>query len=129
MFCLSVVSVVIAPLSFLTLFTSSILLGEPGLRFVNFVYPFKESALDLIVFFFSIVFLSLYFISSLIFIILFLLLSFYFVCSSFSNSFKWQIRLFKIFLVTVRKACIAINFPKLSTKEWMLLNCGIGEDS
>ena len=32
-------------------------------------------------------------------------------------------------LVMDRKACIAINFPKLSTKELMLLNCGVGEDS
>ena len=54
----------IAPLSFLILFTVFLLLGEPGQRFVNFVCPFKGPALDLIVVVVVVFycFLSLYFI-------------------------------------------------------------------
>ena len=72
----------------------SFLLGEPGQRFVNFVYPFKEPALGFTDFF-SIVFLIfILFISSLTFISSFLLLTSGFVCFSFSNSFRWWVRFF-----------------------------------
>jgi len=47
----------------------SFLPGEPGQRFVNFVYLFKETALSIIDFFYF--FLNLYFIFPLIFIISF----------------------------------------------------------
>ena len=59
--------------------------------------------------------ISILFISSLIFIISFLLLTLSFFCSSFSNSFRWQVRLFIWdFSCFLRKACITVNFP-LST--------------
>ena len=51
-FCISVVSVEISPFSFLVLFIWVLsLFGEPGQRFVNFVYPFKEPALGFVDFF------------------------------------------------------------------------------
>ena len=74
----------------------SFLLGEPGQRIVHFVYPFKEPDLGLTDFFK----ISILFISSLIFIIYFLLLTFGFLRSSFSNSFRWWVRLFEIFLLS-----------------------------
>ena len=62
--------------------------GESGQRCVNFVYPFKEPALGIIDFF-IVFWISILLISSLIFMISFLLLTSAFVCSTFSNSFKW----------------------------------------
>ena len=50
-------------------------------------------------YYFFLLFFNLLLISSLIFIISFLLLTVGFVCSSFSNYFRWQVRLFEIFLV------------------------------
>ena len=55
-FCISVVSIVISPLSFLILFIwvlSQIKAqeGEPGQRFLDFVYPFKGLAFAFIDFF------------------------------------------------------------------------------
>ena len=65
----------------------SFLLGEPGQRFVNFIYPFKEPSLSFIS---SIAFsICIFFISSLIFVISFFLLTLGFVCSSLSDSFRW----------------------------------------
>ena len=43
----------------------SCLLGEPGQRFVNFVYPFEKTALGFIDFFSTVFFLNLYFIAFL----------------------------------------------------------------
>ena len=66
-FCISVVSAVTSPFSFLILFISgffSPLLGESSQRFVNFVYLFKEPALGLIDFVYC--FLNLYFIDFLL---------------------------------------------------------------
>ena len=55
MVCISVVSAEISPFSFLILFFLrgflSFLFGEPGQKFVDFVYPFKEPALGFIDFF------------------------------------------------------------------------------
>ena len=61
------------------------LMSLGGQRFVDFVYPFKKTALGFLLIF-SIFLIS--FISSLIFIISFLLLTLGFVSSSFSNSFR-----------------------------------------
>ena len=57
----------------------SFLLGEPGQRFVSFVYPFKKPALGLIIFSLLFKFL-LYFLSDLYY---FPLLTLDFVCSFF----------------------------------------------
>ena len=65
----------------------SFLLGEPGQRFVSFLYPFKEPPLRFIS---SIAFsICIFFISSLICVISFFLLTLGFVCSSLSDSFRW----------------------------------------
>ena len=63
-FCISEVSAEISPFSFfyfVYLDSLSPLLGEPGQRFVNFVYPFKEPALvftDFFLLFFKSLFYS-----------------------------------------------------------------------
>ena len=63
-FCISVVSIVSSPFSFLILFIWFFsLLGESSQRFVYFVYLFKEPALGLMDFFYC--FLNLYFIDFL----------------------------------------------------------------
>ena len=64
----------------------SFLLGEPGQRFLNFVYPLKNKLLVLLIFFYFFLKKSLL-ISSMLFIILFLLIL-GFVYPSFSNSFR-----------------------------------------
>ena len=73
---------------FVYLCSLSFLLIELLQRFVDFVPPFKELALDFIDFFFLLFSKSLC-IFSLILIISLLLLPLGFVCSFFSNSFKW----------------------------------------
>ena len=87
-------------------------LGEPGQRFVNFVYPFKEPTLGFIDIFSYYVLISVLFTLSLIFIISFLLLTLGFVCALFSNSFRWWVRLFKQdFTCFLKKVCIAMILP------------------
>ena len=51
-FCITIVSVVISSLSFLILFiwVLCFLLGEPGQRFVDIVYPFKHQLLVFLIF-------------------------------------------------------------------------------
>ena len=97
-FCISVVSVVISPLSFRILFIwvfSLSFLGSPDIGVLIFVYPFKEPALGFIDFFFLFFFLiSILFISSLVFIISFFLLTLGFLWSHllFFLSFSWPCR-------------------------------------
>ena len=102
------VSVIISPFSFLILFiwVLCFLLGEPGQRFVDIVYPFKN---QLLVFLIFLLFFNLYFISSLIFIISFLLLTF---SSVQSLSCVW---LFATPWSTARQASLSI------TNSWSLL--------
>ena len=96
------VSVIISPFSFLILFiwVLCFLLGEPGQRFVDIVYPFKN---QLLVFLIFLLFFNLYFISSLIFIISFLLLTF---SSVQSLSCVW---LFATPWSTARQASLSIT--------------------
>ena len=81
---------------------------KPGQRFVNSLYPFKEQTLGFIDIFS--IFLNLYFVyllSDLCYLLL--LLNVGFVCS-FSNSFRWWIRLFILyFSCFLKNACV--NFP------------------
>ena len=76
------------------LFGSSLLLGKPGLRFVDFVCPLKKKKVYcyyfVLIYFYS--FSDLYYFLPSV--------DFRFVCSSYSNSFWWQFRLFEIFLVS-----------------------------
>ena len=111
--CISAVSVKISPLSFLILFIwvfSLLFLVKLASSLSIFFYSFKEQALGFIDF--SIVFwISVLLISSLIFMISFLLLTLGFVCSSFSNSFKWWVKLsIWNFSSLFRRAFIAMNF-------------------
>ena len=70
--------------------------------------PSKKPSLAFIAFFYFFFNLYLICVFSLIFIS-FLLLTSGFVCS-FSNSFRWYVTLFEIFLVFLRKAHITMNF-------------------
>ena len=92
---------------FVYLGSVSFLLGEPGQRFVYFVYPIKEPALGCFVEFFLLFSKSL-FISSLILVISFLLLTLSSVCSPFSNSFRWEVRLRFLFL---REGLLGYKLP------------------
>ena len=78
----------------------SFLLGEPGQRFIDFVYPFKKLALGFINFFHCFFLISLLFISSLIFTVSFLQLTLGFACSSFLILLGGRLGcLFEIFLI------------------------------
>ena len=77
------------------LFELCFLLAEPGQRFVNFAYPFKEPALSFIDFCFLLFFNFCFFISSLIFInFYFLFLTLVLFVLLFSNSFRLYVFLF-----------------------------------
>jgi len=77
----------------------------------QFLFTFSKNQL-LVLFILSIIFwITILLISSLIFMISFLMLTLSFVCTSFSNSFRWWVKLsiwgFSSFF---REACIAMNF-------------------
>ena len=108
--CVSVVSVVISPLSFLILFiwvlSLFFLVSLARGLLILFIFK-KETALGFIDLFF------LFF-----FLFLFPLDLFYFLSAadsgfcSFSNSFRWLVRLFIWkFSYFLKKACVAVNFP------------------
>ena len=115
--CISVLSVVISPFSFLILliwffslcFLMSLANGLSILLILS-----KNQLLALLIF--GVVsFVSFAFISALIFKISFLLLTLGFSNSSFSSCFICRVRLFIwLFSYFLRYACIAMNFP-LST--------------
>ena len=96
MLCISAVSVVTSPFSFLILliwvlsffFLMSLANG------LSILFIFSKNQLLVLLIFAIIFFLSISFISSLIFMISFLLLTLGFVCSSFSSSFRCKVRLF-----------------------------------
>ena len=115
-FCISAVSVVISPFSFiiLVIWVLSLLFLVSLARGLSILFTFSKNQL-LVLLIFSIVFLiSILLISSLIFIFSFLLLTLGLLCS-FSNSFRWRVKLSIWDLSSfLRKAWIAINFP-LST--------------
>ena len=90
------------------------LLGESGQSFVNFVYPFKDPLLVLLI-------------SYLIFMISFLLVILGFVCSSFSHSFRWLVMLLTWDFSSLRKAYVTMNFSLSSTfvtshRFWMVVS-------
>ena len=91
------------------LFEFCFLLAEPGQRFVNLAYPFKEPALSFIDFCFLLFFNFDFFISSLIFInFYFLLLTLVLLVLLFYNSSRLYV---KFFIFTfLRKAYLAMNF-------------------
>ena len=112
--CISVLSVVISPFSFLFLliwffslcFLMSLANGLPILSILS-----KNQLLALLIFA-MVSFVSFAFISALIFKIYFLLLTLGFFISSFSSCFRCRVRLFIwLFSCFLRYACIAMNFP------------------
>ena len=114
-FCISAVSVVISPFSFLILFiwVLSLLFLVSLARGLSMLFTFSKNQLFVVLIYFCIVFwISILLISSVIFMISFLLLPLHFVCSSFSSCFRWYVILsIWDFYSFLRKACITINFP------------------
>ena len=115
--CISVLSVVISPFSFLILliwFFSLCFLMSLANGLPIFFYPFKNQLLVLLTFA-MVSFVSFAFISALIFKISFLLLTLGFFIYSFSSCFRFRVRLFIwLFSCFLRYVCIAMNLP-LST--------------
>ena len=115
--CISVLSVVISPFSFLILliwfFSLCFLMSLANGLTILFILS-KNQLLALLIFA-MVSFVYFPFISALIFKISFLLLNLGFFISSFSSCFRCRVRLF-IWLVScfLRYACIAMNVP-LST--------------
>ena len=112
--CISVLSVVISPFSFLILliwffslcFLMSLANGLPILFILS-----KNQLLALLIFA-MVSFVSFAFIYALIFKISFLLLTLGFFISSFSSCFRCRVRLFIwLFSCFLSYACIAMNFP------------------
>ena len=112
--CISVLSVVISPFSFLILliwfFSLCFLMSLANGLSILFILS-KNQLLALLIFV-MISFVSFAFISALIFKISFLLLTLGFFFSYFSTCFRCRVRLFIwLFSCFLRCACIAMNFP------------------
>ena len=127
--CISVLSVVISPFSFLILliwfFSLCFLMSLASGLSVLFILS-KNQLLALLLF--AIVsFVYFAFISALIFKISFLLLTLGFFISSFSSCFRCRVRLFIwVLYCFLRCACIAMNFPlrtdfKVSHRFWVVV--------
>ena len=115
--CISVLSVVISPFSFLILliwfFSLCFLMSLANGLSILFILS-KNQLLALLIFA-MISFVSFAFISALIFKIYFLLPTLGFFISSFSSCFRCRVRLFIwFFSYFLRNSCIAMNLP-LST--------------
>ena len=112
--CISVLSVVISPFSFLILliwlFSLCFLMSLANGLSILFILS-KNQLLALLIFA-MVSFVSFAFISALIFTIYFLLLTLGFSISSFSSCFRCRVRLFIwLFSYILRYACIAMSFP------------------
>ena len=114
MLCISAVSVVTSPFSFLILLICvlSLFFLMSLANGLSILFIFSKNQLLFLLIFAIVFFVSISFISALIFVISFLLLTLGFVCSSFSSSFRCKVRLFVWdFSCFLTQACIAINFP------------------
>ena len=127
--CISVLSDVISPFSFLILliwfFSLCFLMSLANGLSILFILS-KNQLLALLIF--AIVsFLSFAFISALTFRISFLLLTLGFLISSFSSCFRCRVRLFTwLFSYFLRNCCIAMNLPlstafKVSHRFWVVV--------
>ena len=112
--CISVLSVVISPFSFLILliwffslyFLMSLANG------LSILFILSKNQLLVLLIFAMVSFVSFAFVSALIFKISFLLLTLGFFISSFSSCCRCRVRLFIwLFSCFLRYACIAMNFP------------------
>ena len=112
--CISVLSVVISPFSFLILliwfFSLCFLMSLANGLSILFILS-KNQLLALLIFA-MVSFVSFAFISALIFKVYFLLLTLGFFISSFSSCFRCRVRLFIwLFSCLLRYAYTAMNFP------------------
>ena len=112
--CISVLSVLISPFSFLILliwfFSLCFLMSLANGMSILFIFS-KNQLLALLIFA-MVSFVSFAFTSALIFKIYFLLLTLGFFISSFSGCFRCRVRLFIwLFSCFLRYACIAMNLP------------------
>ena len=127
--CISVLSVVISPFSFLILliwlFSLCFLMSLANGLSILFVLS-KNQLLALLIFA-MVSFVSFAFISALTFKIYFLLLTLGFFISSFSSCFKYGVRFFIwLFSCFLRYACIAMNLPlstafTVSHRSWVVV--------
>ena len=114
MLCISAVSVVTSPFSFLILliWLLSLFFLMSLANGLSILFIFSKNQLLVLLIFAAVSFSSFSFISYLIFMISFLLLTRGFFCSSFSNCFRCKVRLFIWdFSCFLRQDCIAINIP------------------
>ena len=126
--CISVLSVVISPFSFLILLIWFFLFVSWWVWLMVCQFYLSSQRTSFWLCWFLLWFVSFAFISALIFKISFLLLSLGFFITSFSSCFRCRVRLFIwLFSCFLMYAFNAMNFP-LSTAFIVLLNCGVGED-
>ena len=92
-FCISAVSVVISPFSFiiLVIWVLSLLFLVSLARVFSILFTFSKNQLLVLLIFCIVFWVSILLISSLIFTISFLLRTLGLLCSSFSNSFRWRV--------------------------------------
>ena len=120
--CISVLSVVISPFSFLILliwfFSLCLLNLATGL---SILFIFSKNQLLALLIFAMVSFVSFAFISALVFKIYFLLLTLGFCISSFSSCFRCRTRLFDFFLLSWGKSVLIWTLPLA-----LILQCPIG---
>ena len=112
--CISVLSVVISPFSFLIslMWFLSLCFLMSVANGLSVLFNFSKNQLLALLIFAMVSFVSFAFISALIFKIYFLLLNLGLFMSSFSSCFRCRVRLFIwLFSCFLRYACIAMNFP------------------
>ena len=112
--CISVISVVTSPFSFLILliWVLSLFCLISLARGLSILLIFSKNQLFVSLIFSMVFFVSISLISALIFMISFLLLTLGLVCSSLSSCFRCKVNLFIwAFSCFLRWACIAINYP------------------
>ena len=149
--CISVLSVVISSFSFLILLIwfFSLCFSMSLANGLSILFILSKNQLLALLFFAIVSFVSFAFISAQMLKISFLLLTLGYIISSFSSCFRCRVRLlFDFFLISWGKPVLLCTFPsvlllqcppcmdvrvglwgRLSTKELMLLNYGVGEDS
>ena len=102
--CISVVSIVTSPFSFLMLsiWVLSLFFLLSLAKGLSILFIFSKNQLLVSLIFAIVFFVSVSFISALIFMIFFLLLTLGFVCSSFSSCFRCKVRFFIFLFPEVR---------------------------
>ena len=112
MLCISVVSVVTSPFSFLILliWVLSLFFLVSLANGLSILFIFSKNQLLVLLIFATVFFVSISFLSTLIFMISFLLLTLGFVCSSFSSFFRCKVRLSILFIFSRNQLLVLLNF-------------------